>query len=122
MEIKPEGLKEAIQELIDIYADEVADILEKEAKETAKEAAKMLVQDSPRDSGGYAESWKSEVTLKGRGSVQATVYNEDKPGLIHLLEDGHMNRDGSRTPGRKHVDPVAKWAEEEFMKRLEEYL
>lgn len=53
----------------------------------------------------YISGWTSLVET-GRLSAQGTIYNQDVPGLPHLLEKGHANRDGGRTPGRVHIAPV----------------
>jgi hypothetical protein len=47
------------------------------------------------------------------------VYNADAPGLAHLLEHGHANVNGGRTPGRAHIAPVEEMVLEQFEKELE---
>ena len=55
----------------------------------------------------------------------ASVYRQFKDintfmeELTHLLEDGHLNRDGSRTEGKPHIEPAAQAAEAILMKKVE---
>lgn len=49
-------------------------------------------------------------------SVTGVIYNKATPSLPHLLEHGHANRGGGRTPGRPHIAP----AEEQIVKEYEE--
>ena len=108
-----------LEEVVSEYSSEVAETLKKEAKATARKTVKTLKQTSPKKSGVYAKEWKQKVTQEGIGSITVTVYNEDKPSLIHLLENGHAKRGGGRTKPIEHVDPAADEAAEIFIKSLE---
>lgn len=116
-------LETVISKLTEEYVEEIEEVLKKEAKATGKKTAETLKQTSPKGEGGikghYADGWTSKITSENMGTVQVTVYNRSKPGLIHLLEKGHANRGGGRTLGKLHVAPAAEKAEEEFVKRLE---
>lgn len=116
-------LETVISKLTEEYVEEIEEVLKKEAKATGKKIAETLKQTSPKGEGGikghYADGWTSKITSENMGTVQVTVYNRSKPGLIHLLEKGHANRGGGRTLGKLHVAPAAEKAEEEFVKRLE---
>lgn len=94
-------------------------------KKVARAGAKALRAESkrvfPNGTGRYAKGWTSTVDTKKR-SAQGIIYNKDVPGLPHLLEHGHANRGGGRTPGRVHIktieDQVAKGFEEEVRREL----
>lgn len=111
-----------LEEIVAEYSEEVAEIMKKEAKATARKTVKSLKQTSPKRSGEYAKSWKQKVTKESIGSITVTVYNDKKPGLIHLLENGHAKRGGGRTKPIVHVDPAADEAAEIFIRDLEEKL
>ncbi len=66
----------------------------------------------------YAKGWRSDIDEQ-RLSVHATIYNGTAPGLPHLLENGHANRGGGRTPGRPHIAPVEEQLIREFEHRVE---
>ncbi|WP_018249849.1 HK97 gp10 family phage protein [Orenia marismortui] len=122
--VSVDDLADAIVEEVKTYTNDVSQGIEKEAKKTANEAKNELKQTSPRsdnDGEHYADGWSRKKT--GRGDeVGHTVYNKEKPQLTHLLEDGHLNRDGSRTPGQKHIEPVEKKYSELFEQRVEEVI
>lgn len=108
---------------IDKFRDAVNKTLEKYAEDaaaTTKEVTKAVAQKgsqavrkasaSAYGAGRYSKGWK--VTMdENRLGVTAIIHNTT-PGLPHLLEKGHANRDGGRTPGRVHIAPV----EEELVK------
>ena len=89
----------------------------------AKEAAKKLQDTSPKKTGKYARGWtvKSDFDSK-----TYTVHNAAKPGLTHLLENGHLKKNQFGTYGRvdgiPHIKPVEEWANAEVLKRLEQRL
>lgn len=111
-------LASEIQAILDEYGNEVTVSVDEAVKEVAKVGAKALRAESKRTFGGsgaYAKGWTSTVET-GKHSAQGTIYNKDIPSLPHLLEHGHLNRDGSRTPGRVHIAKV----EKEIMEKFEE--
>lgn len=101
-------MDQAIAEILDEYGDEVVGNLEEITKRVAKEGAKTAKAEAKgkfRGTGKYAKGWTSTVET-GRLSTQGTIYNKDLPGLPHLLEYGHANRGGGRTPGKPHLKAV----------------
>lgn len=118
-------LGDAIDDILKEYEGEVIDNMQKITKEVTKAGAKAVKNESlnnfnnvhlPR--GRYGSGWTSQIET-GRFSAQGTIYNAKYPGLPHLLEYGHANRDGGRTPGRVHIAPVEEKINKEFMRRLE---
>ena len=78
--------------------------------------AKELKRTSPRDTGDYAKGW-AKKKQKLIGGVSYLVYNKDKPQITHLLEYGHLKRDGvNRVDGIPHIGP----ARDRIEKELEE--
>ncbi len=109
-------LSAEIAAILDDYGDEVMESVDEAVKEVTKAGAKALRAEAKRTFGGtgaYAKGWTSTVET-GKRSAQGTIYNKDLPGLPHLLEYGHLNRDGSRTPGRVHIATVEKEIVEKF--------
>lgn len=118
--VKPDKLAGAIGDILRDYLEEETITLDEAVKSVAKAGAKQLRTKSKQAFGGtgrYAKSWTS-TTETGRRSTQGYIYNKDLPGLPHLLEYGHANRGGGRTPGREHIAPV----EEQIVKQFEEEL
>lgn len=118
--VKPDKLSGAIGDILRDYLEEETITLDEAVKSVAKAGAKQLRSKGKQVFGGtgrYAKGWTS-TTETGRRSTQGYIYNKDLPGLPHLLEYGHANRGGGRTPGREHIAPV----EEQIVKQFEEEL
>lgn len=98
----------AIDKALAKYGDEVKDNIAEIVKVMSKQGAKAVAQNARGTFGGsgaYAQGWTTRMET-GRTSTQGIIYNAAKPGLPHLLENGHANRGGGRTPGRAHIAPV----------------
>lgn len=105
----------AIEEIIVLYSEDL-EIAEREAaQKVGKEAVAELKATSPKRRPEYYKGWT--MTKKGNGVV---VHNKKYPGLPHLLEKGHVNRDGSRTAAEVHIAPVEQKAIAEFLRLTEE--
>lgn len=118
--------REQLNKVLAEYADEVDRASEECIKKIARTGAKELKKVSPRKSGKYAGGWTAKVE-RGRMAVSAVIYNKAKPGLAHLLEHGHVIRNGTgRTYGRTapdvHIEPVEAEISESFEKQLETML
>ncbi len=117
-------LSAEIASILSDYGDEVKDSMNEAVKKVAKAGAKALRAQSKQTFGGsgaYAKGWTSTVDT-GKRSAQGVIYNKDLPGLPHLLEHGHLNRDGSRTPGRVHIATVEDTVIADFVKEVESSL
>lgn len=134
-------LSEEVRALLDDYSRELLVSMDDVIKSVSKAGAKALRAQSKQTFGGsgkYAKGWTytvgkdlsgSEdtalVSVKGR-RIKGIIYNKDVPGLPHLLEYGHLNRNGARTgsktPGRPHISKIEDWLvenlESEMVKRL----
>lgn len=107
-------------EILNNCIDEVEDISEKDFKVIAQDTAKELKTTSPRDDGTYAQGW----AMKKNGDLDYVVYNKTRPGLTHLLENGHviMNGTGRKygsVGGRKHIGAARDNAEQKLINKLE---
>lgn len=114
--------------ILEEYADDVRSNLDEITKEVGKKGAKAVKAQAQTavDGKKYAGGWTSKVEVMRLGA-SATIYNKSQPGLAHLLEHGHVSRNGTgRTfdpvPGREHIAPVEKQLVEEFERKLEEIL
>lgn len=110
-----ENIEVAIGHILESYSADVKETTYRCAKEAANETRDRLRNGSetPRKSGEYARSWRVK---KGKDSY--TVHSS-KPGLTHLLEFGHVTRNGTgrtygNTPAHPHIKDAEKFGTERF--------
>lgn len=101
------------------YGDEIKQGLAQDVESTGKECLKLVKEYSPKRTGAYRKGWRVKKFVDSRNQVTMTIYNKPHYRLTHLLEDGHLNRDGSRTEGKPHIEPAAQAAEAILMKKVE---
>ncbi|WP_078434233.1 hypothetical protein [Metabacillus halosaccharovorans] len=111
------SLSREIAQALSEYTSEIEEGLEKSKVEVAKGTVKNLKITSPEQTGDYAKGW----ARKKIGTAQV-VYNRTDYQLTHLLENGHVNRDGSRTQSTPHIAPAEDKAIDEFMKKVEKVI
>ena len=113
-----------VEKILQDYGEDVQQNLNEITSAMAKKGAQTLRSQSRGTFGGsgkYAKGWTSQA-VTGRLSAQGTIYNKDVPGLPHLLENGHANRNGGRTPGREHIKPVEEALIKEFEQKVKSKL
>ena len=113
-------LSAEINKILTEYGNEVKENVDEAAQRVTKAGVKAVKGNASGSFGGtgkYAKGWKSKFET-GRLSSQGIIYNGDLPGLPHLLEHGHANRNGGRTPGRVHIAPVEQKIIEDFEKAV----
>ena len=120
--IKSINLESAVEKILKEYAETTTELTKDAVKEVVKVGAKKVKENASVFNGtDYAKGWTSLVE-EGRLSAQGVIYNSTLPGLPHLLEKGHANRDGGRTNGVAHISPVEDELEELIMQKIEEGL
>jgi len=127
--IRPIQLQQTINKILEEYGEDVYKVLDDCVDDVAQEAAQKLKQvdhfapgGSP--TGAYSASWDNEKQLTGYFFTKQVVFNGEHYRLTHLLENGHVIRNGTgRTFGRTgaypHIAPVNEWANEELPIRVE---
>ncbi len=124
MVVKIDGLDQAIQKELETYNADVAREVNKGLKETADETADTLKKGgSYRErTGKYTPDW-SVTTRPGRSVMQGeeySVHNRKHYQLTHLLEKGHVTRNGKRTRAFAHIAPAEQAAQDLAVKAVEE--
>lgn len=113
-------LSAEINKILTEYGEQVQQNVDEAAQRVTKAGVKAVKGNAKGSFGGtgkYAAGWTSKFE-KGRLSSQGTIYNGTVPGLPHLLEHGHANRNGGRTSGREHIGPVEQKKIEDFEKAV----
>lgn len=106
MGIKVSELAQELAQGLSEYSQEVADAIKKATDEVAEEAVQELKSTSPVLTGSYAKGWAKKNTYESKSSKRNTVYNKTDYQLTHLLEKGHVGRDGRRVKAIEHIRPV----------------
>ena len=112
--IKVSELAQELAQGLSEYSQEVADAIKKATDEVAEEAVQELKSTSPVLTGSYAKGWAKKNTYESKSSKRNTVYNKTDYQLTHLLEKGHVGRDGRRVKAIEHIRPVEEKAAAEF--------
>ncbi len=113
------GLTISIGKILDDYSADMKELTFRCAKQAATETKRMLKETSPRRNGDYARSWSIK---KGKDSY--TVYNKI-PSLTHLLEFGHITRNGTgrtfkATPAHPHIKDAEEFGTQRFIDLVQE--
>lgn len=116
----PDNLpEELVKELQDWTNTELRQKVNEAIRETAETGAKMLRGGGPyKDrTGKYKKNWDEKLRKKALTAITNTeeysVYNKKKYQLTHLLEKGHLSRNGGRVKPYEHIETT-----EEFMETL----
>jgi hypothetical protein len=126
--IRGVDLEAAVRQILDEYGEQVYDTLNECVEDVAQEAAERLqavgtFAPGNNPTGEYSKSWGVERVKSGRLKTSVVVRNEEHYRLTHLLEKGHVSRNGTgRTfrpvPAYPHIGPVEEWANDELPKRV----
>lgn len=130
--VRPINLEKAVSEVLKEFGDECLTVLDQSVKEVADEATEKLKNVTTfapgrHPSGDYSKDWVNDEMPTARLKVKRVVHNEDHYRLTHLLENGHVSRNGTgrtfgRVPAYPHIAPVNQWAEQELPRKVKEKL
>lgn len=109
-------LANLIAKELSTYSREVGEKVDKIANTVVDEAVRELKTTSPKRHGKYARNWRFKKNSKG----SYVVYNAAPTyRLTHLLEKGHILKNGGRSKAIPHIKPVEEHAIESFEKGIE---
>lgn len=121
--IKPEQLDEAIRGQLETYSAEITKNINENLKEVAETTAETLKKGGAykERTGKYTPDW-SVTARKAVSTIQSeqySVHNRKRYQLTHLLEKGHVTRNGKRTRAFEHILPAEQAAEERAVEAVE---
>lgn len=114
-------LSEAINRELEIYSDDVIDGIRSEAAKSAKELVRETKATAPTRRGAYKRAISSKK-LKDTPRCITHVWYVKAPEyrLSHLLENGHVTRNGGRTRAFHFIRNASEPILEAFVKSCEE--
>jgi len=101
------------------YSEETTQKVKSAVDKVSKQAVTDLKKTSPVRTGAYGKDWAKRTPYEDRRSKRNTVYNRKHYQLTHLLEYGHVGRNGHRVKAVKHIEKVEKKAIADFTKAIE---
>lgn len=111
--------------IVEDFIDEERDLINKEVRKVGRETRDELKTTTPagaeryHDWGDYQSGFAASEDKNGLGGITVTISNKKKPGLTHLLEEGHVNANGhGRAQAFPHIAPAAEHAFKELKRRL----
>lgn len=116
-------LADAVISILDDYEEDLNKQFQQDIKATAK-VVKDEVRKIPPGAGRYSDwklystGWRYETTNEYFGEYTYVVYNAHEAGLTHLLEEGHINQDGTYARAFPHIEPAYEKGVEELYRRL----
>lgn len=117
MNVKIENMAEEIMRGLEEYSDMATDEVKKEVKKAGRNIRKEIQANAPvGTTGKYSKSWSVKTERETSNSIELIVHSKNRYQLAHLLEKGHVLRQGGRVSANPHIGP----AEEKGIRELEE--
>lgn len=115
------NFSEQVSKILKDYEGDITDSVGEISLKIGKSGAQAIKNDANTKfndvhlpKGRYGSGWKAEITEQTRLKTVVTIHNAKYPGLPHLLEYGHLTRNGKRTTPRPHIKPVEDQITKEF--------
>ena len=109
-----QGIGAEIQRQLQYYARGVSEKVEVAKQESANQFKSDVIRDSPERRPSYKKGWRIKKTEKS-----LLIHNKTDYQLTHLLENGHIKRNGERYAGKVHIRPNEEKAVREFLNKVE---
>jgi hypothetical protein len=115
----------AVDQILEEYGNQALSAIMKAAPRAARKARTALKETSPV--GSHSRHYNAGWTVQTQGArsglgIRVVVHNKTKPGLTHLLEHGHVLRNGGRASARPHIAAVNDAAQKQFIEEVEKAL
>ena len=118
------NLAEFVGEALEEYSNDVLQAINETLEETADEAVSELktAGDFNDRTGKYRKGWAAKTEGGTLGIQNQIVHNKKHYRLTHLLEYGHLTRNGNRTRAFPHIASVEESLGDKVEQRMKEKL
>lgn len=101
-------LTDEIGDVLLSYSKNITETLNEEGEKSIKELVKRTKKDAPENKNSKGKHYKRQIGYSvEQGSTANKTYIMHVKGpkyrLAHLLNDGHLTRNGKRVPGDEHI-------------------
>lgn len=121
--IKPDELQKVVMDYLENYKEDIDEDVIETVDKITKKARDELKQTSPRGKGTrsnpYYRGWAIKLSKRRSGVYHKVIWNKTNYQLTHLLEFGHVTRNGGRTKPIPHIRPIEQKYNVEFVDKLE---
>ena len=112
--------EDQLSSVLDNYATNLRDAINADTEAAAEKLRKAIAADSPVKTGKQKKSWKISREYLGGIDLKTVVHSSDYR-KVHLLENGHLTRNGvTRTKPTYYVSRNADRIIEEYQEILAE--
>ena len=114
------GVESVLGDIPKSCSQKVGKAVQQSVRKTAKELRSGAYGSAGKHawSDRYMSGFSSHSSIGGM-TPEGEVGNKNKPGLVHLLEKGHLTMAGRRTRAYPHMAPAFDEMEEDFMERAQ---
>lgn len=122
--IKVESLEQELNTFLKSYKKAVDEDVVQVTDKVTKAAINELKTTSPRRKGTknnpYWRGWASKLKKRSSNNYTKVIWNKTNYQLTHLLEFGHVTRNGGRAKAIPHIRPVEEKYNAEFVDLLKQ--
>ena len=98
------GFAEQLEAILSGYVEEVTEVVKEQVDATAEEVNSAIKSKAPRRYGKYIRAFALKTTFENKyGKSKLWHVKPPHYRLTHVLEHGHVNRDGTRTEPIPHI-------------------
>lgn len=122
MKIQIDDLAKTIQKELEHYQKITDEHIKDTVREVGKETKEHISHTAPKKSEKYSRSWAVKVMKENSHAMSVVVHSKNKYQLTHLLEFGHVKRNGGRTKAFPHLGEAEQKAIQSFEEKVQEIL